>query len=703
MNPRKKKRQKVIIVGGGVAGLTAAHELIERDFEVIVYDRRDFLGGKAASVRVSSSATAVRNGTDEHDKAPGNGAAANRPGEHGFRFFPGWYKHLPDTMRRIPVRGARDASGDRTAYDHLVPAEANVLLQYERDPIPILLRSPKNTNQVQALFAFVRQMAGMGLPLRDVTFFLERLAAFLSTSPEHRPEYDTKSWWAFLDADRRSEAFRTLTVATTRTLLAAKAEEASAYTIALMAVRTLFDSPLKSDCVLDGPTSEVWINPWVLYLEGRGVQFECNYELDSINFDGSGPRIESLTLIRSADLVYQRQLRHVLSIMEHDNVRRGLRESLHRRYGFARDFEDADVEGMHRVARDELEGLSPEEKRDDADYYVFAIPVEQMAYYVNRSTTLQSYAPSLRGIVNLSASIDWMAGIQFYLRYPVSLPRGHIVCADSEWALTAVEQTQFWKEVALPANVQSIVSVDVSAWDKKGRFIRKEAFLCTREEIATEVWEQLKAAFNRVGEPEVLRDGMLLSGKIESSYYLDDNIVDRHDRKKQAAFAQGLDLALNRVDMTRLGDDDLLSQAAADPDAPFVFGERLALNVEPLLINRPGYLALRPTARTKIANLFLAADYVNTQTNLACMEGANEAARHAVNGILEAVGSSYERCKIWRFDDGELLARLAATLRFAENLPGASASLGAAAGALTTLGGLAMRATGNLRQLWKKT
>ena len=38
-------------------------------------------------------------------------------------------------------------------------------------------------------------------------------------------------------------------------------------------------------------------------------------------------------------------------------------------------------------------------------------------------------------------------------------------------------------------------------------------------------------------------------------------------------------------------------------------------------------------------NLLLAADYVRTHTDLATMEGANEAARRAVNAILDATGS----------------------------------------------------------------
>ena len=36
---------KVAILGGGVAGLSAAHELAERGFEVHVYERKPVFGG----------------------------------------------------------------------------------------------------------------------------------------------------------------------------------------------------------------------------------------------------------------------------------------------------------------------------------------------------------------------------------------------------------------------------------------------------------------------------------------------------------------------------------------------------------------------------------------------------------------------------------------------------------------------------------
>ena len=55
-------------------------------------------------------------------------------------------------------------------------------------------------------------------------------------------------------------------------------------------------------------------------------------------------------------------------------------------------------------------------------------------------------------------------------------------------------------------------------------------------------------------------------------------------------------------------------------------------------------------------NLLLASDYVRTHTDLATMEGANEAARRAVNAILERTGSAAERCGVWPLREPALFA-----------------------------------------------
>lgn len=49
--------RRVIILGGGVGGMSAAHELAERGFEVTVYETRPIAGGKARSMSVPGSGT----------------------------------------------------------------------------------------------------------------------------------------------------------------------------------------------------------------------------------------------------------------------------------------------------------------------------------------------------------------------------------------------------------------------------------------------------------------------------------------------------------------------------------------------------------------------------------------------------------------------------------------------------------------------
>src|SRR5262245_66042176 len=88
----------VAVLGGGVGGLSAAHELAERGFSVTVYEKRSRCGGKARSYPTPDGF----------------------PAEHGFRFFPGFYRHLPDTMARIPCDGGH-------VLDRLVGAERILL------------------------------------------------------------------------------------------------------------------------------------------------------------------------------------------------------------------------------------------------------------------------------------------------------------------------------------------------------------------------------------------------------------------------------------------------------------------------------------------------------------------------------------------------------------------------------------------------
>ncbi len=85
--------------------MSAAHELIERGFDVEVYEKKKvYVGGKARSVNVQ--------GTNILNKD------LYLPGEHGFRFFPGFYKHVTDTMKRIPYSSSDGTKNKNGVFDN---------------------------------------------------------------------------------------------------------------------------------------------------------------------------------------------------------------------------------------------------------------------------------------------------------------------------------------------------------------------------------------------------------------------------------------------------------------------------------------------------------------------------------------------------------------------------------------------------------
>ncbi|MGM0397616.1 MAG: phytoene dehydrogenase, partial [Halobacteriota archaeon] len=89
-------------------------------------------------------------------------------------------------------------------------------------------------------------------------------------------------------------------------------------------------------------------------------------------------------------------------------------------------------------------------------------------------------------------------------------------------------------------------------------------------------------------------------------------------------------------------------------DPAIVEAENGMANTEPLLINTVDSLRYRPRAVTAAPNLVLAADYVRTETDLATMESANEAARRAVRGILDRAGTDADPPDVWGLDEPRL-------------------------------------------------
>ena len=530
---KSKQSKHVIVFGGGVGGLTAAHELAERGYRVTVYEQRDRFGGKARSMPVPKTAQ------------PGK---FDLPGEHGFRFVPGFYKHLPDTMRRIPF--AKAGGGVRSVVDNLMQATMWAYAR-ENEPNAVFPTSLPTTLQQLLKVLWMIRNDDIGLSFGDVGLFARKLAILLTSCTDRRlGQWETIPWWDFVEASSRGPAYQKyLARGITRSLVAMKSEVSSTRTVGYILLQLMLSMVRPGnnlDRLLNGPTNDVWIDPWTAHLRELGVELHLGAALKSLQV----------------------------------------------------------VDGRIACASVEQNGNSFDVA---ADFFVSAMPVEVFREFL--TDEMIEAAPALAKVKQLQT--DWMNGVQFYWDRDVPEVHGHIMYIDSPWSLTSVSQKQFWQHIDLSqyanGQVRGVLSVDISDWETPGILYKKPARLCTREEIKEEVLAQVKHHLGDLGRSHVEQAQLLY-------WHLDPDIV-------------------------------------LDPPGD-------TRNLEPLLINTINSWVDRPQAASGIPNLVLASDYVQTFTDLATMEGANEAARRAVNAVLDVYNDPSARCEVWPLREPFIFAPL---------------------------------------------
>jgi uncharacterized protein with NAD-binding domain and iron-sulfur cluster len=576
--------QQVCIIGGGVAGLTAAHELKERGFQVTVFDRGEIFGGKARS-------GVVRAGPGVSD------AIVGLPSEHGFRFFPGFYRHLIDTMRRIPARHGRG----RRIFDDLIEVREGVIAQAAKRFCLFPTKSPTGISGILRFFREVLANPSLGLGAGEAAFAAVKLVTAMTTCDERRDaELDYITWWNYMRADEMSDNYRRVVInGLTRNFVAMHAEQTSLRTAITILARLLQDfiSGRGLDRVLNGPTSEVWIDPWVDHLQSNvtgqyPVTFRANCPVSRLLFDAQTNRICG------------------------------------------------------------LEGHDGKALVQDKDcIYLAAIPVEAMVLLLHDSPPeILQHSPTLKLLSESHLHVNWMSGVLYYLKSDSPMTAGHVIYLDSGWAITSISQNQFWvKKVQSYGDgaVDGIVSAIISDWlkDGTGGVLSKPARSAKNsDQVAAEALAEIHAHVEEERRVDLSPDNI-------AGHYLDTDIVFSPEILKRVTGLMPAAEFARSVRQLSVG------------MAPERF-MAVKKNLEPLFINTIGSLVFRPTELTDIDNLLLASDYVRTNTDLATMEGANEAARRAVNQILNLLQFPGRRCRIFEFDEPIVFAPTKAFDRF---------------------------------------
>jgi 15-cis-phytoene desaturase len=551
-------------------------------------------------------------------------AAADRvPGEHGFRFFPSFYRHMFDTMQRIPI--AEAAVGDdgtfvtrdsaRSVFDALRSAEAIELglapdanrgraFEIPRRP----MRSPQ---EIRRFFAGVLERAGYRG--QDLYRLATRYAEYLTSSPERRArEYEHLSWAQFLGLDDGgfSGYFGRHVTSGAQALVAMSSKTNDARTIGSIAVQLTLDQVRadpggRVDATLRGPTSVALFGPWQAYLQSAGVTFTC---ARLVGFQGHGMAVRPAFAARAsaaatgftpvdiapADYyVLTLPVDGLQSLFDAD----GAPAAAWARGGAGRPPELLTREQLLAANRSCLELDGHERYLDDDDIAKYlAFPVGDFANAPDRGP------------------LRYMCGIQFYFAADVKTLVGHTICLDSPWGVSYISQAQYWQARSrgrggLRGVLSAIFTLfEVPAPGRDGRN-PKTALECSEREIAERVWKQIADTWN------VERHGPLPE---PDAFYLDESLS--HDGRRWT-------------------------------------------NRTPYLVNRVGDWEKRGGARLpggdyayrlQLGHTVFAGAFMRTQTRLNTMEAANESARRAVNAILRADGASIQRCPVWNVEDHEI-------------------------------------------------
>lgn len=487
----------------------------------------------------------------------------------------------------------------------------------------VVLLSPGTTRSVVYLWRRARSIPVAVLPgiFETIFAFLATVQVVTSCRSRLFRSFENQSWWGYIRAWRFSEEYR-LAFATglTRTFVATRAEQMSARTGGMILAQLMYDiSPFftrhhAADRILNGPTQEVWIDRWTDHLAQQGVRF--NPPIAPGEDDGSPVRLVGL-LNDTAAHTNGDPDRPVIAGFTYLREARGPRP----------------LGQGHQPT-------NPLASQGDFDYYVLAVSAtgaqdimansdevvavehEVAQRTVPRGTDLplrrtddrwelaDAGSPAtIAGMFRLE--FGWMNGIVYHLPRVVDLPKGHILCLDSEWALTALDQAPVWERVEggpptvceEPIEGRSVLSVNVSDWFSPTRNRGLPARYHTLDDVRTEVWKQLQAHIPELGDIDCPPPERVV---------VDRAITDPN----------GEDGAPPPTGLMAHGVQRIHSE------------RRPLINAERLLINTERSWDDRPAAATSFTNLVLAGDYVRTSTDFASMEAANESARRAVRQVL---------------------------------------------------------------------
>jgi uncharacterized protein with NAD-binding domain and iron-sulfur cluster len=410
----KNKEITVGIFGGGIAGLTVAHQLIKKGFSVDLFEFNPVLGGLARTER--------RKEDDE------------MPTETSWRGIGPFYYNFFNLLKDIPNNDNKEQTnsvfGTKQKKTTLFDTELSDQIEFS-----LPLNKSKYSNdqkEYNDAYQWLNRFSFF-----DKFYLYYNLLKYLS-SDKRRKDYEKINVCKMMINNLTMMGYHTV-----QSLLGPFAgldpQSASFSHIAHFFEMQVIEwinpkaEGLPHWAVFKQPTSESWIDPWVLHLKNLGVKFHLEHKLEKINL--------SCFTITNVDLIYRNTL---------------IKKSF--------------------------------------DYYILAVNPFNVQTIVEKDSRL-SLIPELKMFKELTAQgthvqLSFIISFEDKILWPGN--RTCIALPDSAFNISLYQQDELWhSQTYLGKNIKSLWSGTACIGYQHGILFNKPVTKCTRKEFFKEIIAQM--------------------------------------------------------------------------------------------------------------------------------------------------------------------------------------------------------------------
>jgi hypothetical protein len=233
----------VIIIGGGIAGLTVAQELLNQNYKVKLIERNDIIGGLARTVQSSTNKVC--------------------PYEYSWRAYGQWYQNVFQLMKNIPF------DNKQTVFDKLT------ILQGGKKTCDKKIPNYQNT--------FSK------MPYNDLLKMFPTILQYFSSCNDRNIQiYSSIGLKDYIHQYHLSKKAEDLIGKIVGPYLGFDYHHASVYDL-LYGFEMMFNNSSSEFefSITSLPTNFAWFEPWVLHLKKKGLQLHLNTEVSKININNT--------------------------------------------------------------------------------------------------------------------------------------------------------------------------------------------------------------------------------------------------------------------------------------------------------------------------------------------------------------------------------------------------------------------------------